>query len=435
MLKDYLKQAVVWIITLEAKLVLKKYQPKIVAVTGNVGKTSTKDAIFSVLSESFSARKSPKSFNSEIGLPLTILDMYNGWSNPFKWIRIFLQGLALLLLPNHYPKWLVLEVGADRPGDIKKISEWLFPDVAVFTKMSRVPVHIEFFESPEKLLQEKLFLAKSLNPHGVIVYNYDDEDIKEAIKSFSQTKISFGFGEGAQISASNYKVIYQTKNKVKQPAGLSFKLNFQGNVMPVSIKGTLGRHQIYPALAAIASAAALGINLVKSGEGINNFITPPGRMRILKGVKSSVVIDDSYNSSPVALAEAVSVLESLNVSGRKIAVLGDMLELGKFSIEEHKKAGREVGRFVDFLITVGVRARYIAEAAEEAGFLKDRIFVFDDSRLAGKHAELLLKENDVVLVKGSQSMRMEKAVEEIMAEPLRKEELLARQDKKWININ
>lgn len=430
-IKPFLKKIVVYILTWEAKQVIKKYQPKIIAVTGNVGKTSTKDAIFSVVSESFYARKSQKSFNSETGVPLAILGCNNAWFDPLKWLKVFWEGLFLIILPNHYPKWLVLEVGVDRPGDIEKITKWLTPDIVVFTKMSKIPVHIEFFESSEAMLQEKLLLAKALNPHGAIVYNYDDEDIKKGVASLKQEKFSYGFEKEADISASHYKIIYRKKNKANVPQGVSFKVSFQGNVVPVSINNTLGKHQIYPALAAFSVAFSLGINLVKATEGVSSFEPPAGRMKILPGIKNSTIIDDSYNSSPLALSEALSLLEELNIPGRKIAVLGDMLELGKFSIEEHKKAGREVGRFVDFLITVGVRARYMAEAAQEAGFLEDKIFVFGDSRLAGKHAELLIKDNDVVLVKGSQAVRMERAVEEIMAEPLKKGELLVRQEKEW----
>ena len=132
-MKSFLKKIVVYIITFEAKLVLKKYKPKIVAVTGTVGKTSTKDAIFCAFSNIVYARKSVKSFNSEIGIPLTILGCRNGWNNPMIWLRNFIDGLLLIILPNHYPKWLILEIGADRPGDIENNSRWLPVDIVVFS--------------------------------------------------------------------------------------------------------------------------------------------------------------------------------------------------------------------------------------------------------------------------------------------------------------
>jgi UDP-N-acetylmuramoyl-tripeptide--D-alanyl-D-alanine ligase len=176
-MKSILKIVVVSVLTWEAKLVLKKYKPKIVAVTGSVGKTSTKDAIASVLSHFFFVRKSEKSFNSEIGVPLTVLDCPNGWSNPFAWLKNIFEGLALIVLPNHYPEWLVLEVGADRPRDIQNLTRWVKPDIAVITRLSKVPVHVEFFSSPAQVFEEKGRLAEALKRDGTLVLNADDEDV------------------------------------------------------------------------------------------------------------------------------------------------------------------------------------------------------------------------------------------------------------------
>src|SRR3989344_3802688 len=128
-MKLFLKQILISILKLEAKLVLKKYKPKIVAITGSVGKTSTKDAVYAALSKFYFVRKSEKSFNSEIGLPLTILGVPNGWSNIFLWIKNIIHGLELILTREDYPEWLVLEIGADKPGDIKSVAKWLYADV------------------------------------------------------------------------------------------------------------------------------------------------------------------------------------------------------------------------------------------------------------------------------------------------------------------
>src|SRR3989344_7244952 len=147
MLKQYLKSLVVSLLTCEAKLVLKKYHPRIVAITGTVGKTATKDAVATALSAFFSVRKSEKSFNTEIGVPLTILGLSNPWSNPFRWLSALLKGFFLVLPTNdkrqtaNYPQWLVLEVGADKSGDISSLGTWLRPDIAVITRFAEVPVH------------------------------------------------------------------------------------------------------------------------------------------------------------------------------------------------------------------------------------------------------------------------------------------------------
>lgn len=434
-MKSLLKNIVVYLLTLEAKLVLKKYRPKIVAVTGSVGKTSTKDAIFSVFSKFFYARKSVKSFNSEIGLPLTILGCPNGWNNPFIWLKNIYEGLILILTPNHYPKWLILEIGVDRPGDIEKVSRWLPIDIAVFTTMGSVPVHVEFFDSPEALFKEKMKLVDALVREGVIIFNQDDEVSNKFLEPIREyKKISYGFDKNAEIKGSDYKIKYDKSDiQFPKPTGINFRVNQGNSSLQVNLKGTLGKHYIYSFLAAISSSISQDINLVKVIEALGEYIPPPGRMRILDGIKGSTIIDDTYNSSPIALFEALSVLDQLKILGRKITVLGDMMELGKYSVEEHKKAGSIAACFSDYIFTVGIRSHYIYEAVIEAGFPEDLIFQFeaDEARLAGKRLELLLQKGDVVLIKGSQSIRLEKAVEEVMAVPEKKEELLARQEKEW----
>lgn len=427
MIKDILKKGIVSILTLEAKLVLGKYKPKIVAVTGSVGKTSTKDAIYTVLSPHFITRKSIKSFNSEIGVPLTIIGCNNAWTNPFLWIKNIFVGLSLILLPHRYPEWLVLEVGADRPGDIYNITRWLKPDVSVVTKMSKVPVHVEFFPSVEDVVKEKSHLAQAVKPNGVLILNSDDDKVLEMSKLTSARKITFGFLGGANVHASNESIKYEF-NKV---VGMTAKVNYEGNSVPINLIGALGRHQLYPVLSAIAVGLSQGINIVEASQSLVSHIPPQGRMHIISGIKGSTVIDDTYNSSPVALLSALDAIKEVNTTGRKIAVLGDMLELGKYSVDEHKKAGEKVAETCNMLITVGMRARYIAEGALNKEMDEKSIFQFDESREAGKHLETLLRDGDIVLVKGSQSIRMEKTVFEIMAEPENADKVLVRQDEEW----
>jgi len=431
-MKSILKKLVVSILTFEAKLILRKYKPKIIAVTGSVGKTSTKDAIFTVFSKVFFARKSNKSFNSETGIPLTILDCPSGWSNPLVWIKNFWTGLALILFPNNYPEWLILEVGADRPNDIKKVATWIPVDIAVFTRMSEVPVHVEFFKSPEELFKEKMNLLGALKKTGTIIFNYDDEKIRKHILSLKDNKrFSYGFDVSANVTASNYQIIYED-TPLQRPIGINFKINFGSNSLPINLTGTLGKQQIYAILASMTCAMSGEINLVEASSSLLSHKFPPGRMRVLDGVSNSTIIDDSYNSSPVALSEALGVMEILKISGKKIAVLGDMMELGDYSLREHKKAGHRVKEVVDMLITVGVRAKYIAEAAIESGFAPEKIMQFTESRSAGEAVLSLVGEGDVVLVKGSQSIRLERVVEEIMSDISHKKDLLVRQDDEWL---
>lgn len=430
-MQTFFKKIIIAILTFEAKIVLKKYKPKIVAITGTVGKTSTKDAIFDIISPFLYVRKSQKSFNSEIGLPLTILGLPNAWTNPIHWIINILRGLLLIIFPFKYPQWLVLEVGADRPGDIKNVSLWLHPDVVVITKFAKVPVHVEFFGSSEKIIEEKSYLVKGMKDGGILILNADDEDVISLSKLRREKASTFSVADQADLRAINYEIFYEKEHLGPEPLGVHFKIESRGNTIPVTIKGVLGKTHVYPIIAGLLVGEKIGLNMVKMIDVIPNISHPPGRMTIIEGEKETVIIDDTYNSSPVALTEAVLTLKDINTNGRKIAVIGDMMELGKHTVEEHVKIGNMVGEFADLLLTVGIRARHIASGALDMSMDEKNIFQFEDSKTAGKMLEQMLEEGDVILVKGSQSMRMERIVEEIMATPEDKEKLLVRQDSEW----
>ena len=412
---------------------LKKYNPKIIAVTGSVGKTSTKDAIFTVMSAGHYIRKSEKSFNSEIGVPLTILGCNNAWSNPFAWLSVFARGLSLIFTKNNYPDWLVLEVGADRPGDIESLSAWLRPDVSVVTRFGKTPVHVEFFKNREELVREKSFLVKALKREGVAVLNYDDEDIRAFGELTESNKTFFGFDDGATVKASHYKVLTEKTGKGKMPVGISFAVDVAGVSETIELFGLLGKHHTYPALAAIAVGHTQGVAVVDMKLSLQSHIPPRGRMRLIDGLKGSLIIDDTYNSSPVASLEALHTLASLKEAKRKIAVLGDMMELGLGSAEAHREIGALAYTACEILVTVGVRSRKIAESAQDAGMSEKNIFQFDDSLEAGSFIQNLIAEGDVILVKGSQSMRMERTVKEIMLKPEQAGELLVRQEGEWLS--
>jgi UDP-N-acetylmuramoyl-tripeptide--D-alanyl-D-alanine ligase len=429
-MKDIFKKIIAKILELEARAILKKYQPRIIAVTGSVGKTSTKDAIYAVIYNSLHTRKSEKSFNSDIGVPLTILGCSNAWSDPIKWLKNIWQGLHLILFKDSYPEWLVLEVGADRPGDIKKISSWLKTDVVVVTKFSKVPVHIEYFKDKEAVVAEKGNLVNSLKHDGVLVLNSDDEDAFSFKNKTNNKVVTYGMLGDAEVRASNYSVYYH--EETGEPFGIYFKVEYLGNCLPVKIIGTLGENNIYSALAALTVGINLNLNLVELTESLSKFIPPRGRMNIIKGIKKTTIIDDTYNSSPVALTSALETLKGLKTKGRRIAVLGDMMELGRHTAEAHKKAGILAATVCDNLITVGIRSRVLAESAIDAGLEEDDVLQFDNSVDAGKYLKEMMREGDIILVKGSQSVRMEKVVSEIMSEPNRASELLVRQDEEWL---
>jgi len=428
-MKNYFKIIIVILLQLEARLVLKKYKPNIIAVVGSVGKTTTKDAIYTVLSTSFFVRKSEKSFNSEIGIPLTILGCPNGWSNPFIWFKNLLEGLALIVLRNHYPKWLILEVGADRPGDIKKIASWLKPDMVVVTRLPSVPVHVEFFNNPEDVIKEKKYIVDALKPNGTLILNSDDSKVMALKETVPAKVFTYGFLKGADLVVLNDFISY----KGGKPLGMRFRVDYRQKSIPIITTGAIGRQNVYPTLAAIAVGFSQNLNMVTMGQALLNHETPPGRMRVIDGIKNSLIIDDTYNSSPIAATEALNTLEKVSSAGVKIAVLGDMMELGRYSVDEHIKVGQHASKICDLLITVGVRARHIAEGALNSGMSEKNIRQYDDAKRAGKELESTLAAGDIVLIKGSQSVRMEQTVAEIMAHPENQKQLLVRQEKEWNN--
>ncbi len=433
-MKEIIKKIIYLIITLEAKVVLLIYRPKIVSVTGTVGKTSTKDAIYTALSSQFRTRRNLKSLNSEIGVPLTILGLESGWNNPLSWIKNMILGLFRIVWNPRYPHWLVLEVGIDRPGDMQKVASWLKPNVAVITAFGKVPVHVEYFDSPEEVMKEKSILLEYLQKDGIIVLNGDDENVLKLKKNAEAKVYTYGTNEDDEIDvlASHCYITYEETDDLKTPTGMSFKVNYEGNAIPLSARGVIGDTYIYPFLAALSVGVGLGISIVPMATALADFKAPPGRMRLIEGINGSTIIDDSYNASPVAMRMALETLKNIETTGSRVAVLGDMLEIGRYSSSEHRKAGEKVKELgIDFLISVGLRADLISEAAVEAGMAKDQVFHFNTSEEAMGKVKEFLKVNNVILVKGSQRIRTEKIVKVLMENEEKAGRLLVRQEKEW----
>lgn len=420
-MKELLKKIIEFILKTEARLILKKYKPKIIAISGTVGKTSTKEAIATVLSGFVNVRKSEKSYNSQWGVPLTIIDAQSGWDSPLLWTLNIIKGAKLILFKNHYPEWLILELGVGKPGDMKNVLSWVKPNIAIMTALSKTPVHVEYFKSPEEIIKEKSLLLTQLGEADTAILNEDDPLVFELKEKVKAKTVTYGFAQGSDMLASNYKMSQD---------GILFKIDYKGVVVPVRLNGCLGKQNVYSALAAIAVGNVLGLNFVEMEEALLKYDSPPGRVKLLEGVKKTFVIDDTYNSSPIAQRAAFEILNELP-SKRKIAVLGDMLELGKLTIDEHKKAGKEVAEVADLFFAVGPRMRFAAEEARAQGMNGAKVFEFSTADEAKVALQEKLKEGDLVLVKGSQSMRMEKVVEEVMAHPELKEKLLVRREEEW----
>ena len=412
------------ILRILAKIALKKYKPIVIAITGSVGKTSTKETIYSVLKSHFGekkVRRNYRNYNNELGVPLTIFNLETAGKSILRWIPKFIKMFWMIIFRVSYPDFLVLEMGADKPNDIKYLTDFVAHKVGVVTAVGEIPVHVEFFSSPEKVAEEKETLIKRLPKDGVAILNYDDERVKKMASATEAKILTYGLNEKADIKATNYdlKILSNGENTSE----LNFKLDFKGSSVPAKLINVLGVQHLYSALAAAAVGIVFNLNLVEISEAIKEIKPLPGRMHLIKGIKNTLIIDDTYNAAVLSMEAGLESLKTFE-NKRKIAVLGEMLEIGQYSPEAHIKIGKKAAEITDLIFAVGNRANFIAEGAIKSGFPQDKIFQFNTSDEAKLVIQKELKENDVVFIKGSRSMKMEKIVKEIMAEPERAERLL-----------
>ncbi len=412
-----------------AALTISKYKPSIVGVTGNVGKTSTKTAVFQVLSSERKVRTASKNFNNELGLPTTIIGDFKDTDEKLFWPKVLFRGLSQLVIKNkNYPEMIVLEYGIDRPGDMSYLLNIARPDVGVITAIGDIPVHVEFFDGPDGIAKEKSKLIAQLPSTGFAILNADDSHLDFFKEQTRGHVITYGFEKNSDVKITAFS------NEVDDENGtgfISFKINYGGSMVPVRMEGMVGHSAAYAAGAAGAVGLIFGMNLVKIAETLNKYKNPPGRERVIKGIKNTAIIDDSYNASPQAMEEALGTMKNIKAK-RKIAVLGDMLELGHHTLEGHRKIGRLTPKSADILITVGQRAKSIAEEALKNGLDKRNVFSTENINEAAEFLKNTLKKGDLVLIKGSQSVRLEKVTKQIMDDPLSAKDLLVRQSDAWL---
>lgn len=411
-------------------MILAKYKPEVIGITGSVGKTSTKEAIYTVLSKKFSVQRNIKNYNNEIGLPLSIIGAESGGRSLLKWMVVFVKAWKLILVKDkNYPKILILEMGIDRPGDMKYLTDIVKCRIGVVTTIGTV--HAEYFESIDSIQKEKGELIKTILQGGWSIINYDDERTRKMIDLSKAKVLTYGFDKRAMVRADEINYSFQN-NEIN---GLSFKLFYNGSVMPVALPNIMSKASVYGALAGAAVGLAYDMNLVDIGLALREMKSPLGRMNLIEGIKKTIIIDDTYNAEPKSMAMAIETTKAIPLENdaSKYAVLGDMLELGQYSEAEHKKIGElVVSSGIDYLICVGERAQDINRGAEGAGMNPDKIFHFDNSEEAGRFIQDRIETGDLILVKGSQGVRMEKIVKEIMANPIKAEELLVRQGEEWV---
>ena len=358
-----------------AKFYRQKFNPVVVGVTGSNGKTTTKDMLKALLLSKYKVVATTGNYNNIVGLPLTLFGIF----------------------PE--AKFLVLEMGANHAGEIKRLAEISLPQIGVITNIGAT--HLQFFRCISNVLSAKMELVQLLPPQGKVVLNIDDFHLRNQFKRIKREIITFGTNRQADVRASDV-VASRSWGKEK----LSFTVHVGRDRKEFDLY-CLGRYNIYNALAAISVAKEFDISLPLMADVLREFKFPKLRMEKLKYGKVTI-INDAYNANPTSVKAALSELISSFPSQRKIVVLGDMLELGTMSRKFHQEIGKIVATSPIYsLITIGEDARFIARGAREWGMERSNIFSFKDKKFASRKLKELLKAKDAVLIKGSRKMGLE----------------------------
>ena len=407
-----------FVLSVLSRLACKRLSPQteIIGITGSVGKTTAKEAAAKILAQRFAVKASEKSFNSEFGLPLTLLEEKSGYSSALSWLGILLRSF-LKSFTKLKADELILEMGVDAPGDMQKLLKIVQPKIGAVLAIK--PVHLAEgqFKSLEEIATEKGQLIKSLSEEGTAILNADDPLVAQM--ETSAKKITFGSRNPADLEA---------KSILESLQGLSAEISWKNQMAKLALP-ILGKHNLTPILAAIAIGLTCGIELQDCLTALADFHLPPGRLSLLEGINNSKIIDGSYNANPASSLAALETLQSLETSGRKIVVLGQMNELGSDSTKLHLEIAKQLPEIADEIIGVFGDAIHFTKFAGDKNL---PTHFFETAEEAGDYLKPKLKANDLVLVKGSQNnVRLEKCVKKILANPERDSSLLCRQGKEW----
>lgn len=395
------------------KRIVGKYRPKVIAITGSVGKTSAKNAVTLLLRGHLSVWGGSGNLNTEFGVPLTFMGKKRGGGSSFKeWMRIIFSGLGLILVRKRdYPKVVVAEMGADKPGDISYFMGLVKPDISVLTMIGDMPVHLENYNSVNEVIDEKAKIVEKLGENDFAVLNFDDPATRKMKERTRAKVVYFGFDEGADFRIDDFVIETKTAGDKKIPYGVSFKLTFEDRSWRIHLPYCLGKPFAYSVAVSFACGMALGLNMDRAQDVFREMKPGEGRMNLIES-DGRLIIDDSYNASPASTRSALETLKGLPGS-RRIAVLGDMKELGEESAEAHRKVGETASGICDVMITVGDLAENIKKAAVDSGMSIGNAIHFKTNEEVIKKLKDILRPGDLVLIKGSRSMRMEEVVKGI----------------------
>jgi len=355
------------------------FTPKVIGITGSVGKTSTKEVMAAVLRRRYSTLKNPRSYNTESTLPI-----------------------SLLQLEAHH-EVAVLEMGAYGPGDISLLAAIARPDIGIVTNVG--PSHMERMGSLETVARAKSELVQALPANGYAILNIDDPRVRAMANVTPARPFFYGLDPAADL--------YADEIESRGLGGIAFRAHYAGDTVVLKLP-LLGRHSVHTALAAAAAGLLLGLGWDAIIDGLRD---ESAQLRLLAvpSASGATLIDDTYNASPASSLAALNLLAELD--GRRIVVLGDMLELGEVEEEAHRVVGRRVAGVADLLISVGPRARWIADEARISGMGAGQITMLTSNAEAIELLRGLLLTSDTVLIKGSRGVAMEVIVEALQQQP------------------
>ena len=357
---------------------LRQFSLPVIAVTGSTGKTTTKDLIAAVLEQKYKTLKTQGNFNNEIGLPLTLLKLDSSYQA------------------------VVLEMGMRGLGEIKRLTEIALPDIGVVTNVGKT--HIELLGSVDNIAQAKAELIQSLGSSGAAVLNADDQRVANMKELTAAQIIQYGINHSADLEGQQIKTLVDDR--------VSFELVSGTETIEITLPMP-GEYNVYNALAAGAVGLELDLNLADIKAGLARASLTEKRNQIITTEQGIKIINDTYNANPTSVKAGLKTLDQI-ASGRKIAVLGDMLELGSVAKNEHYKLGAEIiNQGIDYLITIGDLAEEIALGAKYEGIAKEKVFIFDDKVEAINKIKQLIKADDTILVKASRGMKLEEIVESL----------------------
>lgn len=415
-----MKPFVLKLLELQTKRYLKKHKPKVVAITGSVGKTTTKFFVATVLSQRYRVMAHLGNHNTHVSVPLAVFDipLPDKIKSPIEWLKVLWQTQQKMGQPFQYDL-IILELGTDHPGEIKHFGKYLNPDIAVITAVT--PEHMEFFKTIDAVAEEELAAA---NFSKLALINRDDID-----SVFARYVTNANIDTYGTSGVAEYRYIVEDFDLQKGFQGKFVSPEF--GELPVSLK-LVGEHNIKPAIAAATVGIKLGMAQQEVVAGLQQLVPVNGRMRLLRGVENTVLLDDTYNSSPKAALAALQTLY-LIPGKQKIAIMGSMNELGEFSKEAHEQVGNACDpTLLDWLITIGKDANeHLAKAASAKGC---QVRSFDSPYDAGAFAHQVLQPGAIVLAKGSQNGVFAEESLKPLLHSTQEENELVRQEPEWMEI-